>query len=101
MYNVSLMHERLTPGQIKIAKNLSRRFEKSWRVITYPGRYSLKEAMETMDFFEKEGKDIVEFVDQKSPDSEMINLLNSVFLGLFHRNITIPLEVGSKPPNIN
>ena len=95
------MHERLTSEQTKIVKNLSRHFEKSWRIITYPGRYSFEEANKTMNFFEKEGEEIVEFVDQKSPDSEMINLLNSVFLGLFHRNITIPLEFGSKPPNIN
>ena len=92
------MHERFTPGQIKIAKGLSRRFEKSWRVITYPGRYSLKEAFETMNFFEKEGKEIVGSVDQ-SLDSEILNLLDSVFLGLFHRNITIPLEFGLKPLN--
>jgi predicted site-specific integrase-resolvase len=95
------MHERFTPGQIKIAKGLSRRFEKSWRVITYPERYSFEEANKTMDFFEKEGREIVEFVDQKSPDSEMINLLNSVFLGLFHRNITIPLEFKPRSPNVN
>lgn len=100
MYNVSLMHERLTLGQIKIAKNLSRRFEKSWRVITYPGRYSLEEAFETMSLFEKEGKEIMESIDP-SLDFEILNSLNLVFLGLFHRNITIPLESGSKPPNIN
>ena len=94
------MHERFTPGQIKIAKNLSRRFEKSWRVITYPGRYSSEEVNETMDFFEKEGERLVESVDQ-SLDPEMLNLLNSVFLGFFHRNITIPLEFGPKPLNIN
>jgi predicted oxidoreductase len=94
------MHERFTPGQIKIAKGLSRRFEKSWRVITYPGRYSLKETFETMNFFEKEGKEIVESVDQ-SLDSEILNLLDSVFLGLFHRNITIPLEFKPRSPNVN
>jgi hypothetical protein len=94
------MHERFTPGQIKIAKGLSRRFEKSWRVITYPGRYSLKEVFETMNFFEKEGKEIVESVDQ-SLDSEILNLLDSVFLGLFHRNITIPLEFKPRSPNVN
>ncbi len=94
------MHERFTPGQIKIAKNLSKRFEKSWRIITYPERYSLEEANETMNFFEKEGREIVESVDQ-SLDPEMLNLLNSVFLGFFHRNITISPESGSKPPNIN
>ena len=100
MYNTLLMHERLTSGQIENAINLSRRFEKSWRVITYPGRYSLKEAIRTMDFFKKEGRRIVESVDQ-SLDSEILDLLNSVFLGFFHRNIAIPLEFKSKPPNTN
>lgn len=98
------MHERLTSEQTKIVKNLSRHFEKSWKVITYPERYSLKEAIETMDFFEKEGREIVEFIVEsvdQSLDFEMLNLLNSVFLGLFHRNITIPLESGSKPSNAN
>ena len=98
------MHERLTSKQTKIVKNLSRHFEKSWRIITYPERYSFEEANKTMDFFEKEGREIVEFIVEsvdQSLDFEMLNLLNSVFLGLFHRNITIPLEFGSKPPSIN
>lgn len=86
------MHERFTPGQLEIAGKLSRRFEKSWRVITYPGRYSPKEAEETMDFFEKEGKKLAQSV-HPNLDSEIVSLLNSVFLGLFHRNITIPLRV--------
>ena len=94
------MHERLTSGQIENAIDLSKRFEKSWRVITYPEKYGLEDASESMDFFEKEGKMIMESVDQ-SLDSEILDLLNSVFLGFFHHNITIPLEFESKPSNVN
>ena len=100
MYNTLLMHERLTPGQIENARNLSKRFEKSWRTLSHPRRHGWEEADESRDFFEKEGRMIAESVDQ-SLDTEILDLLNSVFLGVFHHNITIPLEFKSKPPNTN
>lgn len=94
------MRERFSPKQIKIAESFSRRFEKSWRVVTYPGRYSQTEAEKSMNFFEKEGKKLAQSLHPDS-DPEVARLLNSVFLGLFHRNISIPLEFSPKPPNIN
>lgn len=94
------MHERITSGQIENAKNLSKRFEKSWRTLSHPRRYGWEEMGESMDFFEKEGKMIMESVD-KSLDSEILDLLNSVFLGVFHHNITIPLEFESRPSSTN
>ncbi len=94
------MHERLTSGQIENAINLSKCFEKSWRVLAHPRKYGWEETGESIDFFEKEGNMIKESVDE-TLDSEILDLLNSVFLGVFHHNITIPLEFESKPSSTN
>ncbi len=94
------MPERLSFEQIESVKNLSRRFEKSWRIATGPEKYSPEEKSKAIGFLVGGRKEIAISMLQAS-DLEMIILLNSIYLGLFHRKIIIPLEFKLEPPNTN
>lgn len=81
------MTERMTESQERVALHSSRQFEQAWRSWLRPRQHSLSEVEKACKFLVEEKK--------------KFEILNRVFMGLYHRDVGLPPELKYKPVHRN
>ena len=94
------MSERLTESQERVALHSSRQFEQAWRSWFRPRQHSLQEVEDACKFLIEEKKKF-ELLIEFNKDTIYAEILNRVFMGVYHHDIGVPPELKYKPVHRN